>query len=137
MLGLILGYVYTKSGDVKYPIILHMTVNFLGTVPPLLLTDAMNTAIGDLGIPESAAAMKEYVLSMMAVATYSLVNYAFIGGTIAILIYAWKSHKIEINKKAEIKLPHGTHTSVAMANVGSILFLITSIALFALNIFFS
>lgn len=59
MLGMILGYVYCRTGKIKYTIFMHMIINFCGSVLPLLLMkmvdiDALNKFIetGDYAILE-------------------------------------------------------------------------------------
>ena len=38
--GLIFAYIYVKTGNIKYSIVLHMAVNFCGSLLPLLIDDS-------------------------------------------------------------------------------------------------
>ena len=45
-LGIAFGYIFVKTGKVKYPIILHMIINFLGSVVSVLVLNAGMIATG-------------------------------------------------------------------------------------------
>lgn len=45
LVGLVFGYIYVKTGKLRYSVILHMAVNFCGTMFPLMVMDLNNTSL--------------------------------------------------------------------------------------------
>lgn len=50
LIGLVLGYSYVKTRDLRYPILIHFLNNFMGTLPPQLDTDAVFYGIEAVGV---------------------------------------------------------------------------------------
>ena len=44
--GLILSWVYAKTKNFIYPVLLHISLNFFGSIPSLLVTDSLDRLIG-------------------------------------------------------------------------------------------
>ncbi len=134
-LGLILGYIYVKTGDVRYSIAMHITLNFLGTVPSLFIMEAAerldnmdpNAALE----AEAALQMMQDSLSVMGVA---IVQYGLAITGVVLFVKLLRERRIRIPNSAEIRLPSQEVLPVTVANVGAILFLIYSALQFVLSI---
>lgn len=136
MLGFILGYIYTKTRNVKYSILMHMIINFMGSVAVLPLIDILDefyemSAIFEEGGQIDYAA---FIKNTFAIASYSIIQYSIYIAGAAILIIYLKKRLFKFEKKCEYSLPKERRLGIVILNVGVILFLISSIAIFGLNI---
>lgn len=133
-LGLLLGYMYTKTRDVKYTVIMHMIINFLGSVAVLPLMD-MQEALLSGTVPETGSELQAYLYSLMCVGSYSVIQYAMAISGFVIFINAIKNRQININKYCQVYIPKERVAGAVLGNVGTILFLIMSLSVFLLSIF--
>jgi len=133
-LGLLLGYVYCRSGKVKYTVIFHMIINFLGSVAVLPIIKYEELLLSEV-MPETGAALREFFIAIMAMGSYAVVQYAMVISGIFIFINAIRYRKIELDRNPEIRIPEGRSASAALGNVGSILFLVFSLIAFVGSIF--
>ena len=136
MLGFILGYIYTKTRNVKYSILMHMIINFLGSVAVLPIINAldkfteMSIILEEGGQIDYAA----FIKSALAVMSYSIIQYSlYIAGAVVLILYI-RRRLFKFEKKCEYSLPKERRLGIVILNVGVILFLVTSIAIFGLNI---
>ncbi len=134
LLGLVLGYIYTKTGDVRYTMLMHAVINFFGSIVALPVVDMQETLLAG-GIPETAEAIKEYMLALMGVGSYAMIQYAMVIAGIAILVYAIRNRLIYVNRNAPIRIPEHRTAGAVLGNVGTILFLVLSLMTFGLNLF--
>lgn len=120
-LGLILGYVYAKSRNVIYTSLLHMVLNFFGTVPTLLIMDSINR-LGSLDMTSEITGemLYSYSIDSLLVLGVAITEYlvAFIG--LAFLIYLLVKRKINPPKHCEIALPRYAYKRVLLINFGAI-----------------
>jgi len=137
LIGLVLGYVYVKSGNLIYNIIIHMVINFVGGILSMLVlkktgllelievstdpsraNDMMSIIMNNLG---GVAIYGVYVLCLIAVAI------------IGIIIFALNVKKLNL-QAGEKTLAKGTIFKTIVLNVGVILFIIAwfAIAVFSL-----
>ncbi len=105
-LGLAFGYIFVKTGKVKYSIILHMIINFLGSVVSVLVLNAGMIATGLYGV----------IIIGLAVA-----------GTVLFFVYK----KRIVMSAGLFSAPKGK--AAVLLNIGLILFYIVSGVLFAAN----
>lgn len=104
-LGLILGYLRTRSGSLKYSIILHMCVNIIGgVIAPNLVTGgiSMGTLLFSIGI-----------LTIIVVGT---------------VLFALNVTKIKLNK-GPLQLEKGTVFKTTCLNFGMILYVVIMLAI--------
>ena len=137
MLGFLLGYLYTKTGDIKYPILLHVLINFVGSVAiePVLkamqrLEEFILALEGGADIDMSGL-LKDY----MIVSSYSVIQYAAAVAGIIMLVNYFKNKKFKLNGICEYKLPKERAFGAIVLNTGTILFLVLSLILFAVSVF--
>ncbi len=140
-LGCILGYVYTKTRSVKYSAALHMLINFFGTVPAFLITDAaykmeeISAKYPDGIIPEEAFYDNiEILKSSITVLTVSVVQYACAIAGIVLFIVLTAKRAYSVSNRCEIRLPKRTVFRAVFFNFGMIIFLFVSILTVLLSI---
>ncbi len=142
MLGFILGYIYTKTRDVKYTVLLHMIINFLGSILPMLLqsrldefTEMLENLNGVPIRPGDVFDASRFIQNAMLIGSYSVIQYALMIVGIALFINALTKRKIKLTGACEYKIPKNRIAEVSLLNVGVILFLLFSLFQFALSIF--
>ena len=133
-LGLLLGYLYCKSGNIKYTIIFHMLINFLGSVAVMPLMEYEEILLTG-SVPETGAALREFIIAIMAMTSYAVIQYTMVISGIVVFINAIKYRRISIKPNQEITIPRGKTPSAVLGNVGTILFLVLSAIIFAVNMF--
>ena len=116
-LGLLLGYIYLKTNKMRYTVILHMLINFYGSV----LLPGLASLAGD-GTDQKA-------LRYLLIVEIILFIVAIIG--MVILIIRCNSLRFET---AEYGLVKKERFKTVWCNAGMILFLIATIALFAFSL---
>ena len=137
LVGLVLGYVYTKTGNWMYPFLIHMIFNFLGSFVPMMIMDSI------IGVEDAMLILSEggtidflqFYRDLAVYITYALVQYGMVIAGAAILIWAIGIKKITINNTREACIPQGQTFAVVAFNTGTILFLIISFILFGISIF--
>ncbi len=136
-LGLLLGYIYVKTGDVKYSILMHVLLNFFGTVPALLAGDSMTRLeeITDESMLAEGADMLTYAMDAISVMDVALLQYGLMIGGIIMFVYAVKHKLIRIPNGKEVALPEGRLTHATLLNVGAILFMLYCLAQMVLSVF--
>lgn len=126
-LGIVFGYVYLKTGRLRYTVALHMLVNFFGgIVGPQMLENAVGVIshIGDLMI---LSPMK--ILTMPAVLTFFVYIIAILAMVLAGFVLLVQQMRDISFRKESSQLPKGSVISAVCVNPGMILFLITCIGL--------
>ena len=135
-LGAIFAFLYVKTGRLRYPIFLHMVINFYGgIVSPLLLKgldlDALTQASG--GSPEALMRwMAEYLPQLMAISINAIVNFSLVIAGIVLLIVRRKAFFLAPGPLQPAK---GTGFSLLFLNPGMALFVVAALALFILSLF--
>lgn len=131
LLGLILGYLYTSTGKLRYSIGLHMLTNFLGSVAVLPLLDATKKLEGITEEILEQDPMAAYRLSMPIFA-FSIVQYAFaIAGAILFFYYI---KKIVFKRQNPLALSKSQFVISSTVNFGVILFFLVTLAEFILSV---
>ena len=126
LVGLLFGYVYARTRRIRNSIFLHMIVNFLGSVIPLIGQWAVDN-IARLGNDITLLTPEEqsiYALSeTVALAATALQAGVFIAGLVFLIIYLAK-RKFKVSHSCEIPIPGRERAGVFLANPGVILFLV-------------
>lgn len=122
MLGVFFGFIYVRTGKIRYTIAMHMCVNFLGSVAGMFLLNVSGyeeimNAVGD---PEVFMdILSEHFSGLLLLSLYGLAILVFvIAGVICLAVNA-KKMKL---RPAEVQIPKGKFLSAAILNVGVILF---------------
>ncbi|MEE1296336.1 MAG: CPBP family intramembrane glutamic endopeptidase [Bifidobacterium sp.] len=132
-LGLMFGYVYTRTSALRYSVAMHMIVNFVGAVisPALLqwtestgaLALAVNAAstLGAGGSPAVTGAQMAYLVAMCA---FGLAMLALFVIGIVLLV---RERRRFVLYTAPDELPRGTVATAVFANPGMIVFLVIGV----------
>ena len=136
LLGLVLGFMYAKTRNVIYPILLHVLINFLGSVVAIPISEKMEEMFLAMeGISNGLQIdVAKFFRNTMIVGSYTVIQYAMlIGG--AIMLYSYiKKRRFKIRDSWEYKIPRERVAGAVILNVGTMLFLLLSAASFAYSI---
>ena len=124
-LGLVLGYVYSKTRNVMYSFLLHALINFFGSIPVMLISDNLDRvqAVAD----PSTLPFEEQIAYIFDASTVSGVVFsqyliAFIG--IVLFVYVLAKRLIKVPNRCEIALPKRVLLKSLLLNVGAILYVL-------------
>jgi membrane protease YdiL (CAAX protease family) len=137
LIGLVLGYMYCESGNVKHTILMHMIINFLGSVAVI---PVMNKSEDFMTMSEAfangeAVDMAAFINAATVVLSYSIIQYALAAIGFVFLILAIRDKKIKIKNCGEYTIPKSDVFETVVLNVGGILFIVFSVLSFFVNIF--
>lgn len=136
-LGIVLGYIYTKTRNVIYPIIIHMLINFMGSIVALPISDML---VEFEKMSEAAAAggevdMERYLFISAIIFAYAALEYGFAIAGAFILVRKLRAHDLYISNTQQIAIPKRKIVSISILNLGIILFALISLLQIAINIF--
>ena len=128
-LGLVFGYVYLKTGKLRYSIGLHMLINLIGSViGPFFLE---KIAVVDTMETLDFAALEPVMPWLIAFGAYVLV---LIGLAITGLVLLCINKRRVSFTLAEMELPKGSRFKTAYVNVGMILLALGCLALIVASV---
>lgn len=135
LIGVILSYVYVKTGKIIYSMGIHIFINmFCGILPSLVFTMLDYNEL--MTLVESGAITEAYIsanaLPILLFIIYSYGMLAMVGVGMFVLLRNIKN--IQINK-GEVRFPKGTALETVMFNAGTIVLVATCLILVALNTF--
>ena len=139
LLGLMFGYVYTRTSKLRYSTAMHMIINFNGGVlAPWVLTrvdlDQLEK-VSEAAENGNAAAMEQWASQNVEGLAIMLVYFVLYGAVIlagfVLLIRNFK--KFEFYTAPE-ELPRGTRAKTVGGNVGMIMFIMVTCMLTAVNL---
>lgn len=139
LLGLMFGYVYTRTSKLRYSTAMHMIINFNGGVlAPWVLTrvdlDQLEK-VSEAAENGNAAAMEQWASQNVEGLAIMLVYFVLHGTVIlagfVLLIRNFK--KFEFYTAPE-ELPRGTRAKTVCGNVGMIMFIMVTCMLTAVNL---
>ena len=137
LVGLVLGYVYTVTRDIKYPIIIHMLLNLLGSVvaiPVQRATEIFNEQLNAYLVSMNFDTVK-LVTNGLISTVYTAFQYGMIISGILVLIYRFRRRAIRISTDKESYLPDREILRGGISNIGSILFISISAVFMLLSLF--
>lgn len=118
-LGMLLSFVYAKTGKWHYTVLLHIAINFTGGILPAILLQKIDyeryLALDPANLEEMEAFMAEYGPQMTAISLYSAAQIVMGLAGIVLLILSFK--KIKANTRPSL-LPFGTGMKAALLNGG-------------------
>lgn len=120
-LGLIFAYVYTRTHRLRYPVIMHMMINFNGSVlAPWILTRVDQEALQQISSGAmDEVAIEEALLGLALFGGYALLLLGLsIAGLVLLIVRARKFVFLPTSEE----LPRGKHFQTVYCNVGVILF---------------
>ena len=133
-LGLVFAYIYTRTGRLRYPVLLHIIINFMGSVvAPWILSLVNMDALANIdptAPPEQLMALYLEILpGMLLLLLYSLFLFSMALAGLVLLIV---KRKELIWKEASATLPEGTAAKTVYWNVGMVLYVLLCAASFVL-----
>lgn len=133
-LGLLFAYIYTRTRNLLYPVLLHMIINFQGSVLAPWLLSSVDLEL--ITAPESGAAATEDILGILpGLLAYTLYSNALLAAVIAglvLLIVNWKKRQI---LPAAPELPFRPACKAAYINWGMVLFTLFCLVMIVLALF--
>ena len=125
--GVLLGWLYLRTGKLLYPILLHFTVNFFGSVPGILLerftdTEALEAFFEDPSA-FSAEAFSALLPTLAAYGAYLIARGAVMICGLVFLLLSFRRERLRLSLSP---FPAKKTAKLALVNVGMILFLILS-----------
>ncbi len=136
LLGLLLGFVYTRTGNILHTILLHISINFFGSILPMPVMQTLEEYEIMLenymqGIPID---MDRYLFLSGIQSVYSLfVMGCFITGLV--LLFKYTKRLAPKQNKCAVALNQKKIVSTVFLNAGALLFIAFSALQFILNIF--
>lgn len=134
-LGLVFGYIYVKTGKLRYSVFMHMIINFWGgIVSGSLVTNESISALINGGFdPEDAAEV--FGMITPAVALFFLYTIVTLALAVAGLVLFFRHSRSISLETAEMQIPKGHAFRTVWLNAGMILFTIACFAMMALTVF--
>lgn len=133
-LGLVFAYLYLRTGRLRYPVLLHGFINFLGAVvAPWLMSNLDMAALESLDLAATEEEIIEILLPMLpGFVMYMLYAMLLLGCSIwGLILLILKCRKLKW-QEAEAQLPKGTAAKTVYLNVGMVLYILICIACFVL-----
>ena len=119
--GIIFGYVYVKTRKIIYPIILHMVMNFLGSVPSLLLSKDAEEILEILESGDTAKFI-EMIPNYLVIFAYSLTTITLMIAGAVLIIALLVKKKIVFSRCCDIRIKKRTVIHACFFTLGAILF---------------
>lgn len=117
-IGMFLAFIYVKTGKIHYTIIMHMVVNFLGSVVSIFVVklvdpDKMQAVLdGGGNLAEILPGLLVFMLYML------LLIGVVVTGIVMLIVFRKKMHL----NAGRIVLPRGKRFAAVMCNAGMVLF---------------
>lgn len=123
VLGLFWGFLYVKTGTVKYTIFMHMSINFLGSVPGMLMMrSGFYQELLSIQDPSDLQTMllflSEHALELIFSFLYSL--FIIIFALTGIVLFFVKRKNMHLCA-GEITIPNGKRFRTIVLNLGMLL----------------
>lgn len=139
LLGCLLAYVYLKCGRVSVTIAYHIIINFIGSIVPLILLRNVDIdLLEEMLEAGDNEVLTEYAMENIAgILGYCLFAVAVFGcmivGLILLIVFG-VTGKIKF-RPGRFTIPSGKRFTVALINVGMILFILSEIGEILINMF--
>ena len=131
-LGVFFAYLYLRTGRLRYTIGMHMLINFLGSVVPVLLSGGVFSSLTNLNPDSFASVFPALSLWVPLVILCALLYLGLFITGLVLFCLRWKRRCI---RPAEEPLPRGKRFSTVCLNVGMLLFFVLSIAIAVISLF--
>lgn len=122
--GLVFGYVYVRTGRLRYTVILHAVINFLGSVVApwivgmmdMEVLEALESGVSDA---EAISMMMQILPGLLLTSLYSMLQFGLaIAGLVLLLI---NRKKLQWRRTVG-QLPQGTAGTAVFGNAGMIVY---------------
>lgn len=130
-LGLVFGYLYVRSGKLRYSIGFHMGINFLGAVVAPKMVEIAQHDLDIINRAVEITAETRMDGGIVIYMIYALIMLVLAIAGLVLLCMNWRNIHFE---PAEHELAKGQIFKTVWLNIGMILFVIVCAVLFVLNI---
>ena len=123
-LGLFFAFIYVKTGKLIYTIILHMVINFMGSVAGVFILEILNMEeLMEIATITDPAEMLEATMSILPELLILMVYVVFIFSIVitGVILLIVKHKKFTLSP-AQVQIPKGKRFKTVMLNLGMILF---------------
>lgn len=136
-LGLVFAYIYTRTGRLRYTILFHGIINFMGgVIAPWILSlidqDALLNLDPNASTQELLAVYAEILPGMLISLVYSMF---LMGMAVAGLVLLIVKRKQLVWQEGDAELPQGTAAKTVYLNVGMVLYILLCGVSFVLALF--
>ncbi len=126
-LGLVFGYIYIKTGKIRYTISFHIIVNFMGgVIAPWIITQLFDTSNGQIIDSSNMQTIDSSIIqsidtfSVLIFTLYTVIIFVLFVVGLVLLI---KGRKNISFKETPLEIPGEKTYKITILNVGMILFL--------------
>lgn len=136
-LGLLLAYIYLRTGRLRYSAILHAIINFMGSVlAPWVLNlvdqDALAAMESSLPTDETLVQYMDILPGLLVMSGYvMLLMGMFIAGLVLFII---KCRRL-VWRESEAQLPRGTALRTVYCNGGMVLYMLLCLVMIVFSLF--
>lgn len=136
-LGLLLAYIYLRTGRLRYSAILHAVINFMGSVlAPWVLNlvdqEALLAMESSLPTDETLAQYMDVLPGLLVMSGYvMLLMGMFIAGLVLFII---KCRRL-VWRESEAQLPRGTALRTVYCNGGMVLYMLLCLVMIVFSLF--
>ena len=119
-LGLVFGYVYTRSGQLRWSIALHMTVNLIGNIASLILYDGNSSILENFSSGDSAM-IAEAIRSPRMIALLIYFGVIIISWLVGLVLFIVNIRRLSFEPTVK-QLPRGIGFRTVWTSLGMLLF---------------
>ncbi|MBR0131436.1 MAG: CPBP family intramembrane metalloprotease [Firmicutes bacterium] len=130
-LGLVFGYIYVRTGRLRYSAVMHMIINFMGSVLTLKLAEGLDESLLEGDITDIIAAIP----TNPGVLGFAIFNIAIVILGILGLVFLVTSLGRLSFKGTPLELPKGRRFSTSWINAGMIIFTLFCLGEMAIYLF--
>lgn len=136
LVGLILGYIYVKSGNWLYSVLMHAIVNFYGGIVSSKVAEIADKYFTLYDAKIAGEMIDEVLFARYEMITYlfSMLTFALVLGGSIILSVALRRRSVVIADHDGRRIPKGRRFNAVIINVGGILFVLSSLLIFIISI---
>ena len=136
LLGSLLAFVTLKTGNWLYSVILHILINFFGSVLAMPFIDMLAEVEAGIAAIETGAELDilSFANSALLLTSYALIEYALVIVGAVCLALAIKNKWYTIKNTAEVNIPKEEVASAVIFNLGTMLFIAVSLVLCAISV---
>ncbi|MCD7716507.1 MAG: CPBP family glutamic-type intramembrane protease [Lachnospiraceae bacterium] len=134
-LGLLFGYIYLKTGKLRYSAGLHMGINFLGSIVPSALLNMLDlSALENLENLETLSfeAIEPLLMQLALYGGYVIV--LLVSAIVGLVLFCRSWRRVSFTQ-AEMELPKGTKFRTVYGNAGMAVFVLGCAVLMAVSVF--
>ncbi|WP_240288950.1 CPBP family intramembrane glutamic endopeptidase [Lawsonibacter sp. OA9] len=126
LLGIFFAFIYVKTGRIRYTVILHMLINFLGSVVATWVMEAFDVGEMEKAVElyqnspaEGMAAMQSVLPGIALAGGYVLLIFGIVIAGIVLLIVFRRKFRL---MPGEVTIPKGKRFKTIVVNLGMLLF---------------